>query len=83
MNLKIFLVVSERKNGLTQLFVQSLRDNNKHYLTFDEETYTVSSSTNVEYNTDVLRYGYSSLITPSSTYDYNMKTKNKELKKTT
>lgn len=78
---KDFLVVSERKNGLTQLFVQSLRDNNKHYLTFDEETYTVSSSTNVEYNTDVLRYGYSSLITPSSTYDYNMKTKNKELKK--
>lgn len=79
---KDFLVVGERKNGLTQLFIQSLKDaNNKHYLAFDEEAYTVSPNVNAEYNTNIFRYGYTSLVTPGSIYDYNMQTKTKELKK--
>ena len=76
-----FIVVSERKNGLSQLAIRNLQDNSQHYLDFGEAAYTVYSSTNVEYNTDILRYGYTSMVTPSSTYDYNMKTKEKTLMK--
>lgn len=76
-----FLVISERKNGLTQMAVRSLSDGSQHYLDFGEAAYTVYPSTNAEYNSQVVRYGYTSLITPSSTYDYHMLTKEKELKK--
>ncbi len=78
---KDFLAISERKNGLTQMAIRSLKDGSQHYLDFGEAAYTVYPSTNVEYNTDILRYGYTSLVTPSSTFDYNMVTKEKELKK--
>lgn len=78
---KDFLVVSERKNGLTQLLIQSLHGDAQHYLPFDEEAYTAFASTNVEYNTNILRYSYTSLINPLSTYDYNMQAKTAELKK--
>lgn len=76
-----FIVISERKNGLTQLAVRSLKDGNQHYLDFGEAAYTVYPSTNVEYNLDVVRYGYTSLVTPSSTYEYNMDTHDKKLLK--
>jgi oligopeptidase B len=76
-----YLAISERKNGLTQLAIRDLKDNSQHYLDFGEAAYTVYPSTNAEYNTDILRYGYTSMVTPSSTYDYNMKTKDKTLMK--
>lgn len=76
-----FLVISERKNGLTNLAIRNLKDQSQHYMNFGEAAYTVYSSTNVEYDTDILRYGYTSLVTPSSTFDYNMKSKEKTLMK--
>jgi len=76
-----FLVISERKNGLTQMAVRSLKDGTQHYLDFGEPAYTVYPSTNAEYDTDVVRYGYTSLVTPSSTFDYHMADRTKELKK--
>lgn len=78
---KNFMVVSERKNGLTQLAVHDLKTGTQHYLDFGEEAYTVYSGTNAEYNSEILRYGYTSMVTPSSTYDYNMRSKEKDLKK--
>lgn len=78
---KDFLVISERKNGLTQLAVRNLKDGKQHYLDFGEAAYTVSPSTNVEYNLSTVRYGYTSLVTPSSTYEYNMETHEKKLLK--
>ncbi|WP_240904857.1 S9 family peptidase [Sphingobacterium sp. SGR-19] len=78
---KDYIVISERKNGLTQMAIRSLRDGTQHYLNFGEAAYTVYPSTNVEYDTDMVRYGYTSLVTPSSTYDYNMNTKERTLKK--
>lgn len=78
---KNFLVISERKNGLTQVAVRSLKDSGQHYLDFGEPAYTVYPSTNVEYDTDILRYGYTSLVTPSSTFDYTMSSKTKTLMK--
>ena len=78
---KDHIVISERKNGLTQMAVRSLKDGHQHYLDFGEAAYTVYPSTNAEYNTDMVRYGYTSLVTPSSTFDYNMNSKEKTLRK--
>jgi oligopeptidase B len=48
---------------------------------FAEPAYTIYSSTNLDFDTDLLRYGYTSMTTPNSTYDYNMKTKERKLLK--
>ncbi|MDR2282712.1 MAG: S9 family peptidase [Sphingobacterium sp.] len=78
---KDFLVVSERKNGLTNLTIHDLKNRTSYPLDFGEATYTVRPSVNVEYNTDVFRYGYTSLVTPASTFEYNMRSKEKSLLK--
>jgi oligopeptidase B len=78
---KNYLVLSERKNGLTQIRVIKWTDQSEHYLNFGEEAYLAYISTNPDFDTDLLRYGYTSLTTPSSTYDYDMNTKEKTLLK--
>lgn len=78
---KDFIVISERKNGLIQLRVRNLKDGNEFYIDFGEPAYTAYAAGNIEYNTNTLRYAYTSLTTPQSVYDYDMVTKKKELKK--
>ena len=78
---KNFLVLSERKNGLVELRVKDLLNNTEHYLDFGESAYTANVSGNPEYNSDNLRYSFSSLITPASVYDYDMVSKEKKLRK--
>ncbi|WPP53595.1 S9 family peptidase [Catalinimonas niigatensis] len=78
---KNYLVVNERSNALPKLKVIDLQNDEEHYIQLDEPAYTLSSSTNPEYDTEILRYGYSSLTTPASIYDYNMQTREQELKK--
>lgn len=76
-----YLVISERSNALTHLKVIDQRTHDEHYLEFDEQAYVVYSSVNPEFETETLRIVYSSLTTPGSTYDYNMATRKRELKK--
>ncbi len=78
---KDYIVVNERKNGLIYLKIINLKDKSEYYLDCGEEVYEIWISDNTEYNIDVLRYGYSSLTTPNSYFDYNMKTKEKILLK--
>lgn len=78
---KDFIVIEERKEGLIQLRVRHLTDGSEHYIDFGEPTYMAYTSSNPEYNTTTVRYGYTSMTTPSSTYDYNMITKEKTLMK--
>ncbi|WP_430816173.1 S9 family peptidase [Carboxylicivirga sp. RSCT41] len=78
---KEHLVVSERKDALTHLRVINQKTKEEHYLDFGEEVYVAYISTNPEFGTDVLRFGYSSMTTPASTIDYNMNTRAKEVKK--
>lgn len=79
---KDYYVLSERSNGLTQIKVVPWDSKIPfHYLPFDNETYTAYVGTNPEFNTTTLRYGYNSLTTPASVYDYNMLTKTKILLK--
>ena len=75
------LVLNERSNGLRELRIINQTSNKDHYINFGEDTYTAWISTNKEFNTNILRYGYSSLVTPWSTYDYNMDTGEKTLMK--
>jgi len=76
-----FMVVEERKEGLIGLRVIPWEGDGEHYLEFWEEVYSAGISVNPEFDTDLLRFGYSSLTTPYSTYDYNMVTREKELLK--
>ena len=76
-----FLVVNERKEGLNQLRVIRWSDGSEHYLEMGEEVYTAWISTNVDFDSKLLRYGYSSLTTPVSTYDYHLDSKEKTLLK--
>ncbi|WP_312765759.1 S9 family peptidase [Epilithonimonas sp.] len=78
---KNFLVFSERQNGLSQLVILDRKTNKRESLKFDEPTYTVYSSENPEYNTDNFRFGYTSMITPSSQYEQNLQTGKRTLLK--
>ncbi len=78
---KDFLVVSERDNGLNKIRIIRWDETEDYYLPFDNETYTASTTTNVDFDTEILRYGYNSLTTPTSIIDFNMVTKTKEVKK--
>jgi len=78
---KDFIVIEERKNGLVQFRIRHLADSKEHYIDFGEPTYMAYTAYNPEYNTNVVRYGYTSMTTPSSTYDYNMDTQQKTLTK--
>ncbi|CAM3058567.1 oligopeptidase B [Chryseobacterium flavum] len=71
---KNYLVFSERQNGLSQLMIYDRKTGKKESLKFDEPVYTVYSSGNPEYNTDNFRFGYASMITPSSQYEQDLKT---------
>ena len=78
---KNFVTVAERKNGLTQIHIINTSNKAEHYIDFGEATYAAFPAGTPEYNTDTLRYGYTSLTTPSSVYDYNMNSKEKKLMK--
>ncbi len=75
-----YLVTQERSNGLTQIQIKPW-DRDGHALKFDDDTYTAWIGINPEFDTDILRYGYNSLVTPSSVYDYNMITGERTLLK--
>lgn len=80
---KDYLVINERNNGLTMLRIMSWDEQQDYYLPFDNETYTVETSLNPEFKTDILRYNYNSLTTPASVIDFNMKTREQKVLKET
>lgn len=77
------LVIYERVNGLPCATVQNLETNKSHNITFPEPTYGFFEGSNPEFNTKILRFTYTSLITPPSVFDYDMETNARELKKET
>ena len=78
---KRFVVVSERSGGLRRLRVTDLRTNQSHYVTFPEVAYGVFPANNPEFDTRTFRFSYSSLVTPSSVYDYDMQARTRALMK--
>ncbi len=78
---KNHLVLQERKEGLIQLRIINQTTRQEHYADFGEPTYDAYIGTNPEFNTNILRFIYTSLTTPNSTFDYNLDTQAKNLKK--
>lgn len=78
---KDFIVLNERKNGLVTLRVKGISGSGDHYIDFGEPAYSAGTGGNAEYNSKLLRYYYTSLTTPPSTFDYDMMTKEKKLLK--
>jgi len=76
-----YLVVQERKAGLPQLRAISWKDKTENSVDFGEAAYTAYIGNNPEFDTDWLRFQYSSLTTPNSTYDYHLGTREKKLLK--
>ncbi len=73
-----FLVLEERESGLIQLRVINQTDQAEHYIDFGEPTYTAGLGYNPEFNTSLLRFGYTSLTTPTTTFEYNLVTQRKK-----
>ncbi|MEX2264026.1 MAG: S9 family peptidase [Bryobacteraceae bacterium] len=76
-----YLVVVERKGGLIQLRVRPWAGEGEHYIDFGEPAYAAGPTANYDFDTDTVRYRYSSLTTPNSAYDYNMKSRTANLLK--
>jgi oligopeptidase B len=76
-----FLVLLERREGLRRIRVIPRDGGDDHEITFDEPAYAVDLRDNHEADTDVLRFGYSSLATPPSVYDYDMGSRERMLLK--
>ncbi|HEU4768110.1 MAG TPA: S9 family peptidase [Pyrinomonadaceae bacterium] len=67
-------VLSEWENGLQQLEVVNFKTNKRNRVEFPEPVYSADLTSNREFNTSVVRYAYNSLVTPNSTFDYDMNT---------
>ena len=78
---KEFLVVSERADGLNKIRIMPWSGKGDYYLPFGSETYMAYTTTNLDFDTQILRYSYQSLATPSSVIDFNMKTQEKTILK--
>ncbi|HEY0018618.1 MAG TPA: S9 family peptidase [Longimicrobium sp.] len=78
-----YLVLYERTDALRQIRVRDIRGGGEHVIAFDEPVYTAAPGSNPEYDTRTLRFGYQSMVTPYSVYDYDMATRRRELRKQT
>ena len=78
---KNYLVISERLKGLPAIRIYDLQTGESHEINFDEPAYEVSLDRNPVFDTNIVRINYSSFITPNSVIDYDMVSRQKELRK--
>jgi oligopeptidase B len=71
---KKYFVLSERVKGIAQLKVMPWQGE-AHTIDFGQDAYTANTTTNLDFDTDLLRLGFTSMTTPNTTYDYNMSEK--------
>jgi oligopeptidase B len=75
------LAVYERENGLRTIRIVDFSNGAHHYVDFPEPVYTYTKESNPEFDSNLLRFTYTSLTTPNSVFDYNMATGERELLK--
>jgi len=75
------LVVTERAAGSLRLRVIDLDSGDDHTIAFDEPAHSVRASGNAEFETTTLRFVYTSMTTPASTFDYDLATRERVLRK--
>ncbi|MCC6365345.1 MAG: S9 family peptidase [Bryobacterales bacterium] len=74
------LVITERENGLRRLRIED-ENGDTHFVEMPEAVYTLAPGENPEYETGILRFHYTSLVTPMTAFDYDMKTRERTLVK--
>ncbi|MCO5083347.1 MAG: S9 family peptidase [Rhizobiaceae bacterium] len=79
---KNFLVRLERKDGLPRIVIRDRATGEEHAIDFAEEAYSLGLSGSYEYDTETIRFSYSSMTTPSQLFDYDMRTRERTLLKT-
>jgi oligopeptidase B len=77
------LVIDEMVAGVPQLRVHKFSTGTEHYISFPEPVYSLGAASNLEFNTNIFRFVYTSLVTPAAVFDYNLDTQARELKKET
>ena len=75
------LVFEERERGLTRIRIHDFASGEAHYIDFPEPVYSAGLAGNAEFDTRLLRFSYTSLVTPASVFDYHMLSRERELKK--
>ena len=76
-----FIVLEEREGGLNRIRVRQMKGGKTHAVDFGEAAYSAWTDTNLQFDTEWLRYGFSSLKTPGSLYEYNLRTRERRLLK--
>ncbi|MCQ2304446.1 MAG: S9 family peptidase [Bacteroidales bacterium] len=76
-----FLVIEEREAGLIKIRIKAWDGSCDYYIDFGEPTYEAGLNSNPEFDSDKLRFGYTSMTTPSSVYEFDMISKEKTLLK--
>ncbi|WP_421695821.1 S9 family peptidase [Aestuariivirga sp.] len=79
--LQDWLIRMERENALPRIVVRSLLTGEEHAIAFDEEAYSLGFGEMREFETDTLRFTYSSPTTPAQVYDYDMRSRTRILRK--
>ena len=74
-------VVSERENGLEYLRIVDKKTGKSHRIETPEPVYTMNLGANPEYNLKKIQFGYNSFVTPPSTFEYDLNTKERKLLK--
>jgi oligopeptidase B len=78
-----FLAIFERDQGLPRIRIHDVATGAGHYIDFDEPAFTLASSHNEVFATNVLRFAYTSLVTPYSVFEYNVHSRERALLKQT
>jgi oligopeptidase B len=76
-----FLVRLERENALPRIVIRRLADGDEHTIEFDEEAYSLGILSGEEFQTNTLRFTYSSMTRPTEVWDYDMATRERRLRK--
>jgi oligopeptidase B len=79
--LKDWLIRLERENALPRIVIRNLTSGEEHAIAFDEEAYSLGVISGFEFDTDTLRFVYSSMTTPNETWDYDMRARTRTLRK--
>jgi len=75
------LVITRRRNNVPRVAIRDLESNAEHNIEFEDEVFEVGGASNVEFNSSTFRFGYTSMVTPGSLYDYDMNTRERNLLK--
>ncbi|MHA6644727.1 S9 family peptidase [Mesorhizobium sp. A623] len=82
MGFKHHMVRLERKDGLPRIVIHDRASGEEHSISFDEEAFSLGLSGSYEYETEMMRFSYSSMTTPAQLFDYNMRSRERTLLKT-